>query len=220
MTGFAAVTTGVHTSRNLQDVGGTNAENQTALAVHGSRPGDAIALYEGMTYNSMMATGAGGGAYPLYTNQGAVQEIALEVSANSAESAVSGVRTNLIPKEGGNALKGSVVGSYAPGSWQSDNSSDALRARGLRTNTTLIRIYDINPTLGGAIKKNRLWFFGAYRYWGTETAQANSFFSKDPLAFVYTPDLSRPATTKQPVWSEAGTSVAAIGRLARRFSTP
>jgi hypothetical protein len=107
-----------------------------------------------MTYNSMMATGAGGGAYPLYTNQGAVQEISLEVSANSAESTVSGVRTNLIPKDGGNTLKGSVVASYAPGSWQSNNASDALRARGLRTNTKLIRIYDFNPTLGGALKRD------------------------------------------------------------------
>jgi hypothetical protein len=201
MTGFAAVTTGIYTNRNIQDVGGTNAENQTALAAHGSRPNDAQALYDGMTYNSMMASGAGGGAYPLYTNQGAVQEISIEVSANSAESPVSGVRTNLIPKEGGNNLKGSVVGSYAPGSWQSNNASDALRARGLQTNTKLIRIYDFNPTLGGALMRDKLWFFAAYRYWGTATQEANTFYMKDPLAFVYTPDLSRPGITSQPVWS-------------------
>src|SRR5207244_1358272 len=47
MTGFAAVTTGIYTSRSSQDVGGTNAENQTALAAHGSRSGDAMALYDG-----------------------------------------------------------------------------------------------------------------------------------------------------------------------------
>jgi hypothetical protein len=202
MTGFAAVTTGIYTNRSLQDVGGTNAENQTALAIHGSRPGDAIALYDGMTYNSMMATGAGGGAYPLYTNQGAVQEISLEVSANSAESTVSGVRTNLIPKDGGNTLKGSVVASYAPGSWQSNNASDALRARGLRTNTKLIRIYDFNPTLGGALKRDTLWFFTAYRYWGTATQEANAFYMKDPLAYVYNPDVTRAGITSQPVRSE------------------
>ena len=204
MTGFAAVTVGIYTSRSIQDVGGTNAENQTALAAHGNRSADAIALWEGLSYNSMMATGAGGGAYPLYTDQGAVQEVAIDVSANNAEIAVSGVRTNLIPKEGGNTLKGSMVSSYAPGSWQSNNSSAELRAQGLVTNTKLVRIYDANPSLGGAIKQSKLWFFAAYRYWGTETGQANAFFAQDPLAWTYSPNLSRPATTKQPVWSETG----------------
>jgi hypothetical protein len=41
-----------------------------------------------------------------------------------------------------------------------------------------------------------------YRYWGTATQEANAFYMKDPLAYVYNPDVTRAGITSQPVRSE------------------
>ena len=57
----------------------------------------------------------GDGAIQNYFNDGMFQEMAYQTSALSAEVQASGVRLNMIPKEGGNAFKGSLFLSRTPG---------------------------------------------------------------------------------------------------------
>ena len=55
-------------------------------------------------------------------------------------------------------------------------------------------IYDVDPALGGPIKKDVLWFFGSVRVWKTDQNIAGQFYNLNPPgSHVYTPDLSRPA---------------------------
>ena len=75
----------------------------------------------------------------------------------------------------------------------SDNLSDELIARGLKSVNRLNYIYDAGVTLGGPIKKDRLWFFGSFREWGNERQAANKFYNVTQGTPFYTPDLSRPA---------------------------
>ena len=50
---------------------------------------------------------------------------------------------------------------------QSDNLDQALRDRGLETSDKPLKIYDAGFSVGGPIAKNKLWFIGAPRTWGT-----------------------------------------------------
>jgi hypothetical protein len=174
-----------------QDVGGT-IYGSAAIAIHGSRAQEMQLLHDGMAYNN--GVGRGGSFTAIATNDATVQEISLETAGLSAESEVSGIRSNVIPKEGGNTLKGYFFGTFTNDAFQSTNLTDDLKARGLASVDTVNLIYDIDPALGGPIRKDALWFFGSVRVWKTDQNIAGQFYNVNPAgSHVYTPDLNRPA---------------------------
>ena len=126
-------------------------------------------------------------------NQETVQETVLSTSGISADTNADGIQINLVPKEGGNIFTGGLNGLYTGRSMQSDNLSDALRARGLTTVTHLRYVFDTGGTLGGPIKKDKLWFYFSYRQWGNERQAAGKFFNATQGTPFYTPDPTRPA---------------------------
>jgi hypothetical protein len=75
------------------------------LTIHGSEQAGSNFAIDGLETNSF-ASGGGGGGFIYYPNMGAVQEIAVTLSGESAELQKSGVRTNLIPKTGSNKFSG------------------------------------------------------------------------------------------------------------------
>ena len=137
-------------------------------------------------------------------NAETVQELAMATSGITADSNADGAIVNMIPREGGNAFAGGLTGLYSSKRLMSDNLSDELIARGLKSVNALNYIYDAGVTLGGPIKKDRLWFFGSFREWGNERQAANKYYNKNQgtaLWYQYTPDLSRPAFAKE--WYES-----------------
>ena len=95
-----------------QDVGGSQFSGQ-GLAIHGSRLNEVASLYDGMQYN--VGQGRGGQFVAITTNDGTVQEMAVETGGLSAEAEVGGMRFNLVPRDGGNTFKGLVAGRlYRP----------------------------------------------------------------------------------------------------------
>src|SRR6266850_1547920 len=155
------------------DVGGTVGDMPTAVAIHGSRTSDQHLFYDGMRTNNVNAVGgAGGNAIAIFFNPAAVAQITMEI---------------------GNHFTASLLANGTNGSMQSDNLTDELRARGLTAVTKIKNIFDLNGAVGGPVVKDRMWFFGAYRRWGNENFVAGRYFSQDPLAWHYVPDLSRQA---------------------------
>jgi hypothetical protein len=111
----------------------------------------------------------------------------------SAESEVGGFIHNIIPKEGGNQLKGSFSWNYTNNNFQSSNLSDEQRAQGATVTADAIeRLWDVNPAVGGPLIRDKVWFFSAFRHWGYHRRVASAFFNQTPTGFTYTPDLSRP----------------------------
>ena len=98
-----------------------------------------------------------------YDNFAMAQEIAVETNAAGAEVSGGGVKINLIPREGGNTFRSDTFFSGALKSWQSDNLTPELRLAGLPTPTTADYMFDLNPSLGGRIVRDRLWFFASGR---------------------------------------------------------
>src|SRR5205823_3526178 len=91
-------------------------------------------------------------------------ELSVQLGGFSAEQQLSGIVTNVIPKEGGNRLSGFLYASYTGESFQADNLTDDLKARGLTTVTRLKTLSDVNPAIGGGILRDKLWFYSAFRH--------------------------------------------------------
>src|SRR5919108_4257874 len=134
-------------------------------------------------------------------NADTVQELVMYTSGIAADSNADGAIVNMIPKEGGNQFTGSISGLFSNDNLMSDNLSDKLIARGLRSVNRLNYIYDAGFTLGGPIKRDRLWFFGSFREWGNKRQAANKFYNATQGTPFYTPDLTRPAFAKE--WYES-----------------
>lgn len=192
--GYGALTLGTTTSAP-HDVGGNKGElpgGGGGLMIHGSRNDDNQLYMDGMRYNASFTTG-GGFNRMYFVNQAAAQEVSLGTSGQGAEDEVGGVKVNIVPKDGGNLVKGTFNTSYSNGDLQAANSTDALFARGLTTGTPgLKESYDVGGGLGGPIKKDKLWFYGAVRWWGVHEYQPGAFFNKTQGSLLYTADLSRP----------------------------
>jgi len=177
-----------------QDVGGTAGDLPTGVGIHGGRTTDQHIYYDGMRANNVQTVGsAGGNSQTIFFNPAAIQEISLEVGNLTVQSESGGIVINVIPKEGGNVFTGSLLANGTNGSLQSDNLTDDLRTRGLTVVNTIKNIFDLNGALGGPIVKDKLWFYTAYRRWGNENYVAGRYFSNDPVAWIYVPDLSRQA---------------------------
>jgi hypothetical protein len=197
---FAVMVPGVivatATAPSAQDVGGTVSDRLPALIVHGSRSQEMPTLYDGMRVNNMNATP--GGSHLMWSqNTGAVQEYTVEIGALSAEADVSGVRQNAIPRAGGNDFHGSFFTDVTTHSLQS--TSNVPNQQTAAWNKV---IWDLNPTLGGPIKQDKLWFYGAYRYWGNDEHPSGAYPNLNPLgSLVYSPNTSSPSYNF--VWSQS-----------------
>src|SRR5437773_936344 len=140
---------------NFHDVGGVGSD-RGFFGVHGQRPDD-------MTYNvsGMDNRVFSGGGFQ--TNAHTVQEMVIQTASGSAETTTGGVQIDIIPRDGGNKFSGSD-GIEATGSGLvSDNTNDALRGRGLQGAPSVKKYYDVGGGFGGPIKKDKLWFFAAFR---------------------------------------------------------
>src|SRR5262249_17758191 len=126
-----------------------------------------------------------------------VQEYSFEISAHSAESETGGVRVNLIPKEGGNLFHGQFFANDANDHLQSNNMTDALRKTGLRDPDKTKSLYTVNPSIGGPITPNRLWFYGGYSRMVNERFKAGTYFNTDLAAWVPVFDISQLATAAE-----------------------
>jgi hypothetical protein len=183
-----------------QNVGGTASSNATGM-VHGGSGAEAVMLLDGMRYNQ--GNGFGGVRNAYNENDGAVEELTFQTAALTAEIETGSFVRNIVPKEGGNRFTGFLGAAFTNKDLQSDNLDDELRARGVTTGNYVDRIYDINPAVGGPLKRDRLWFYGAYRYWGVDQGIAATYFNLTPTGLTYTPDTSRPALSTSEKGSES-----------------
>ncbi len=153
------------------DVGGSSTMQQGFLAAYGGRGDDMGMEVDGMSVTSML----GSGNNPFgYHNDGAYQEYVFQASGGSAETDSPGVRFNMIPRDGANRFSGDFVGLFSNSGLQGRNVTEDLRNRGVTTPGRLYRLFDINGSLGGPLKRDRLWFFTSVREWAFNTFVANA----------------------------------------------
>jgi hypothetical protein len=175
--------------QNAQDVGGAQNMSITLFTIHGNRPLDQRLMIDGLTLRHILASSASN----FVPDMGTAAEVVIDYSSGTSESYSAGMSMNLIPKDGGNTFKGSAFGTGANTWFQGNNYTPELKAAGLSTPNTLARLYDINPSLGGPIVRDRLWFFGSIRWQGSSGYQAGAYGNLnggDLMKWNYVPNLT------------------------------
>jgi hypothetical protein len=150
------------------DVNSTQSMTGTAtnffFTSRGGRGQEGTVQIDGMNVGS--AFGGGGVSSFAYDFVNA-NEVQVTVAGGMGESDRGGPAFNIIPKTGGNTFNGSVFGSTA-GKWsQGSNLDDRLRSFRITEPPGLIKSWDTNFSLGGPIKRDRLWFFNNVRTYGS-----------------------------------------------------
>src|SRR5436190_15440498 len=171
MQSVGAIIPGVKISR--PDVGGSQGMEQTYMRTHGADDRHTSIQVDGMSVNSSM----GDGNIQAYNDDALAQQVVFQTSALPAEVAAGGVRVNMIPKDGGNTVKGGLFfGGTAP-SWQANNLDDELRAKGFTFRNFVDHVQDFNGNFGGPLKKDKLWFFATARHVSVDEGVGNSFYA-------------------------------------------
>ncbi len=181
-------------SSGINDVGGSAGDLMGNLSAHGNRSGDQRILQNGSALTGLQAAGGGSSGAP--PNIGAFSEVTIDYGATSAEQQTSGVQINLIPRDGGNTFKGSTFFGYATEGMAANNFTQRLKDRGLTSVTRIKKNWDVNPGLGGPLKRDRVWFYATVRQDGAENYAAGMFYNRNafkPDVWTYDADLSRPA---------------------------
>jgi hypothetical protein len=153
------------------DVGGSGALTQQPYTAYGlaSAGGVNRGEIEGIMVNE--GGGGGGSDMGIYTDYGSFTEIAINAVGNTAEMPSPGVLSQLIAKSGGNQYHGNVYFDYQNDSMEAVNIDSGQIAAGVsgsnvlaaRDTNRLSELQDFNADVGGYLKKDRLWWFGAYR---------------------------------------------------------
>jgi hypothetical protein len=91
-----------------------------------------------------------------------IQDVEVKLGGVDASSPAStGVVMNVVTPSGGNTFRGSAAYSFQPLDWNSDNTKGGVAPGGLPTYQE-VNQWDV--ALGGPILKDKIWFFGSYRY--------------------------------------------------------
>ena len=150
-----------------RDVGGSGNLQQSPLQYRGS--GDTVQTIEGLRLNNLCAQGAYSG---VYWNDSSFEEFSYVTGADSAEMGQGGMRVNMVPSDGGNQFRGTVIGNYAGEAFGSDNcgspgigqpctrsnlsGSTTFNPNNTLTNVDVIqKIWDVNPQIGGPIMQEQ-----------------------------------------------------------------
>lgn len=140
-------------SRNVDNASGTR-----AYYFHGTTLFAGAYMLEGAplaTYNDAGAQSVGMGGDTV-----ADAEVKLG-GIDAAAPTSTGIVMNIIAPRGGNLFSGSVNYTMQPLAWGSDNTQNGRVKGGLPT-TQKVNQWD--GSLGGPILRDKIWFFGSFRY--------------------------------------------------------
>ena len=177
--------------RTQTDVGGTNNLQNAFMSIHGGRISDQRTYLDGIAIRSIQSEGHNPNFTP---DMSSTQEVTIEYAAGDTEATTAGVRANYIPRDGANVPRVSFFATGAGSSFQGGNITNDLRARGLMEPDTLKLTYDVNPTGGGPLVKDRMWFYVAARAQSNQNYVGGVFENRNagnPNAWTYDPDFSR-----------------------------
>jgi hypothetical protein len=159
----------------------------------GGRSNEGRVNVDGLSVGSAF-NGAGVSSY--IADVGNAREVTMTTSGGLGEAEGGGPSLNIVPKEGGNSVRGSFYAAGVTEGMIGSNYTDELRSRGMTTPGETRKVWDFNLGVGGPIRQDRLWFFTTFREEGSERSVPNMFANAnagDPTRWLYVADRSRPA---------------------------
>ena len=174
------------------DFEGSNPALYSVFQIHGGRRNEGQVLVDGMNggYQGMGVSG-------YVPEVGNSQEVVFSLAGGLGEATTGGPQMNIVGKQGGNRFAGGFFISGTGDKLQGSNLSADNIAHGLTATGNIQKIWELNPSLGGPIVRDKLWFFGTFRYLTSLQGVPSMYENKNagnPNAWTYDPD-----TTKQAV---------------------
>jgi len=169
--------------RSFLDVGGNQMVESSNARVFG-QGGGGWATLEGIATSGLSGGGSGG-----QWDEQTIEEARVQTLGTDAEFATHGVQLNAIVKSGGNDFHGAGNWAQTDHHFQNNNVDDKLKAVGITLGNKLSKVYDVGGDLGGRLRRNKLWFYGA----------ARRRYREDELLNAFKPDGS-PATDVNAQW--------------------
>jgi carboxypeptidase family protein len=144
-----------------QDVAGLYSGTSTGMVAHG-------ATQYNLNYFGVSTDTPQNYGQMYYMDYGSAEEIAVDTAAMGAEiGGPGGANINIIPKSGGNGLKGTLYFTGTNQQLVGDNIDDALRSQGILAGTRVNKLLDLNADAGGPFTRDRAWWFGSIRQYNT-----------------------------------------------------
>jgi len=185
-----AVTTGGGANLQVQVMPGLN-----VFGGPGGRGTEGRLTVDGLNVGAALSGGGVSSYIPDVANS---QEVTFTTSGGLGEAEVGGPTMNIVPKTGGNSVKGNVYLAGTPGSFVGSNYTQALQDAGLRVPGDLLKLWDYTLGIGGPIVKDRLWYFGNAREEGSWSSVPGMYANRNagvPGKYIYEPDTSLQAAT-------------------------
>jgi len=169
---IAANTPGVALSK--MDVGGNGALSLQEYTAYGIRATTGVNRNE---VEGIRVGGANGANDNYFSDFASFSEIAIKALGQTAAMPVPGTLAQYVSKSGGNAYHGSVYSDFQDKRFEATNIDNDQIARGVsggprldvRDVNRLERFRDFNADVGGYLKRDKAWWYGAYR--STEVEQ-------------------------------------------------
>jgi hypothetical protein len=143
---------------NQQNVGGNKSGQQSTFIAHGTGNNE-VWNVDGGNITDMAASSSS-----LYFDFDAFEEIQIQTGGSDASVQSSGVSINLVTKSGGNTFKGASRLFVVDNNLQGNNITPELEAQGAGSGNPIKNIKDYGFDIGGPIKRNKAWFWGAAGY--------------------------------------------------------
>jgi Carboxypeptidase regulatory-like domain len=173
------------------DVGGSSPGLYSVFQIHGGRRNEGQVQLDGMSagYQGMGVSG-------YVPEVGNSQEVVFSLTGGLGEATTGGPQMNIVGKQGGNMFAGSFFINGTGSGLQGSNLTEEIKAEGLTATNSFKQVWDVNPSFGGPIVRDKLWFFATYRYQYNDQYVASMWVNKnagDPTKWTYDPDLSQQA---------------------------
>jgi len=158
--------------------GGTTAPTTPSMmffTAHGGASGEGRVMTNGM---AVAAPFGGGGVSDVTYDTANSEEMQVLISGGLGEAENGGPSINIVPKSGGNQFKGSAFYSFS-GNWAtSNNVDDRMRGFGITQPPALRTNWDGSGSIGGPLKRDRLWFFANVRAWANASVVDGIFANR------------------------------------------
>ena len=150
------------------DVGGNGALALQEYTAYGLRATTGVNRNE---VEGIRVGGANGAQDNYLSDFASFAEVAIKAVGQTASMPVPGTLSQYVSKSGGNAYHGSLYADFQNDRMESTNIDDAQIARGVsggpgldaRDVNRLQRFRDFTADAGGYLKKDKAWWYGAYR---------------------------------------------------------
>jgi len=143
---------------DVAEVGGSDSAQQSHPQQGGSRYSDTVWSVDGIDNSSMVTAGTSTG----YLDVNNYEELQVTTSAMDITSMTGGTQINFVSKRGGNKIGGDFHLYLESKGWEMKHDAPEAPPIAKYVTPGINSLYQYGASLGGPIKKDKLWFFGAW----------------------------------------------------------